>query len=176
MQARVNCVDPQKTSLQRWTHHLLVSPGGQGVRIDSCICAGYRFPSRYDSAAALLITYGNSWDKTVMLMRRCLREYKISGVKTTINFHREVMKHPDFVSGEYDTNFVRLKKDELMAYTDQEPDGPAARLVGRITPRATTLTFRWAIIAPRGQASGAFPVCEGPDTADSSFESGSPAP
>lgn len=56
------------------------------------------FPSRYDSAASLLITYGNSWDKTVMLMRRALREYKISGVKTTINFHREVMKHPDFVA------------------------------------------------------------------------------
>jgi pyruvate carboxylase len=69
-------------------------------------------------------------------MRRALREYMISGVKTTINFHRQVIKHPDFVSGDYDTNFVRLKKHELMAYSDQEPERlRLPRLVAEISAK-----------------------------------------
>ncbi|SNR81745.1 pyruvate carboxylase [Humidesulfovibrio mexicanus] len=173
MQVRVNCEDPQDNfSPNAGLITSYVSPGGQGVRIDSCICAGYRFPSRYDSAAALLITYGNSWDKTVMLMRRCLREYKISGVKTTINFHREVMKHPDFVSGEYDTNFVRLKKDELMAYTDQEPEPVRlARLVAEVSAKGYNPYV--SLGEYRGRADkrlGRFQLVKAPDTADSSFE------
>jgi pyruvate carboxylase len=173
MQVRVNCEDPQDNfSPNAGLITNYVSPGGQGVRIDSCICAGYRFPSRYDSAAALLITYGNSWDKTVMLMRRALREYKISGVKTTINFHREVMKHPDFVSGEYDTNFVRLHKDELMAYTDQEPEPVRlARLVAEISARGYNPYV--SLGEYRGKTDkrlGRFHLVKAPDSADATFE------
>ncbi|MBI5520808.1 MAG: pyruvate carboxylase [Desulfovibrio sp.] len=173
MQVRVNCEDPQDNfSPNAGLITSYVSPGGQGVRIDSCICAGYRFPSRYDSAAALLITYGNSWDKTVMLMRRALREYKISGVKTTINFHREVMKHPDFVAGEYDTNFVRLHKDGLMSYTDQEPEPVRlARLVAEISARGYNPYV--SLGEYRGRADkrlGRFQLVKAPDTADATFE------
>ena len=81
MQCRINCEDPQKNfepNSGRISRY--VSPGGQGVRIDSCIGDGYRFPSNYDSAASLLITYGNTWDKVVALMKRSLREYMIGGV------------------------------------------------------------------------------------------------
>ncbi len=137
MQVRVNCEDPQNDfspNAGRITRY--VSPGGQGVRIDSCVCAGYNFPSQYDSAASLLITYGRTWNKVVQLMRRALREYMIGGVKTTITFHRQVIKHPDFFSGEYDTNFVRQKKTELMAYTEKEPGAlRLARLVAEISAR-----------------------------------------
>lgn len=137
MQCRINCEDPQKDfapNAGRISRY--ISPGGQGVRLDSCIGAGYRFPSQYDSAAALLITYGSSWEKVVMLMRRALREYIISGVKTTISFHRQVIKHPKFSSGDYDTNFIRDHKLALMAYTDKEPDSVRlTRLVAEIAAR-----------------------------------------
>jgi len=137
MQVRVNCEDPQKDfspNAGRITRY--VSPGGQGVRIDSCICAGYNFPAQYDSAASLLITYGRTWIKVVQLMRRALREYMIGGLKTTITFHRQVIKHPDFISGDYDTNFVQQKKAELMAYRDKEPDSlRLSRLVCEIAAK-----------------------------------------
>jgi len=135
MQVRINCEDPQENfapNAGRITRYL--SPGGQGVRVDSCICDGYVFPSQYDSAMALLITYGSSWEKVVMLMRRALREYIVGGVKTTIPFHRMVTKHPAFMDAEYDTNFVDKRRDELISYQDKEPDGlRLSRLIAEIS-------------------------------------------
>ncbi|XPV77851.1 MAG: pyruvate carboxylase [Desulfovibrio sp.] len=123
MQARINCEDPQNDfapNAGEITRY--VSPGGQGIRIDSCIGEGYRFPSRYDSAASLLISYGQSWNKIVRLMNRALREYMISGVKTTIPFHIQVINDQEFIDADYDTNFVRINKEKLMDYVDKEPD------------------------------------------------------
>lgn len=47
-------------------------------------------------------------------MRRALREYAITGVLTTINFHQPILEHPDSIKGEVYTNFVELMmaKDE----------------------------------------------------------------
>src|SRR6056297_2027451 len=107
MQVRINCEDPQNGfSPNAGMITRYVSPGGQGVRLDSCVTEGYEFPSQYDSAASLLIAYGSSWDKTVKLMQRALREYMIGGVKTTIPFHRQVIKHPKFAAGDFDTRFI----------------------------------------------------------------------
>lgn len=173
MQVRVNCEDPQDDfSPNAGTITRYVSPGGQGVRLDSCVCAGYRFPSRYDSAAALLITYGSTWDKTVMLMRRALREYMVSGVKTTINFHRQVIKHPDFVSGDYDTNFVRLKKAELMSYSDQEPERlRLTRLVAEISAKGYNPYVSLGEYRGRcDKRMGRFQLVKAPETADAAFE------
>ena len=122
MQVRVNCEDPQKNfSPNAGLVTRYQSPGGQGVRVDSCITAGYTFPSQYDSAASLLIVYGKSWDKILGTMERALREYIIGGIKTTIPFHRKIIGNKKFREGEYDTNFVG-NTPELMVYRDQEPE------------------------------------------------------
>ncbi len=135
MQCRINCEDPQKNfepNSGRITRY--VSPGGQGIRIDSCIGDGYRFPSNYDSAASLLISYGNSWNKVVALMKRSLREYMIGGLKTTLPFHRKIIDQQRFVDADYDTNFVRQNYTELMDYSDREPDSlRMMRLVAEIS-------------------------------------------
>ncbi|NOY69505.1 MAG: pyruvate carboxylase [Deltaproteobacteria bacterium] len=136
MQTRINCEDPQRSFepnsglITRY-----ISPGGQGVRLDSCVTGGYEFPSQYDSAASLLITYGNDWIKTVRLMERALREYMISGVKTTIPFHRRIVKHEKFISGDYDTRFIETHP-ELLLYTDIEPESlQVSRLVAEISAK-----------------------------------------
>jgi len=173
MQVRINCEDPQADfSPNAGVITGYVSPGGQGVRIDSCICAGYRFPSRYDSAAALLITYGSTWEKTVMLMRRALREYQITGVKTTINFHRQVIKHPAFLTGDYDTNFVRIKRDELMAYSDQEPERlRLSRLVAEISAKGYNPYVSLGEYRNRtDKRLGRFQMVKAPETMDAAFE------
>lgn len=122
MQVRVNCEDPQKNfSPNAGLVTRYQSPGGQGVRVDSCITAGYTFPSQYDSAASLLIVYGKSWDKILGTMERALREYIIGGIKTTIPFHRRIIANSRFRQGDYDTNFVG-NTPELMVYRDQEPE------------------------------------------------------
>lgn len=122
MQVRINCEDPQQNfspNSGRITRYL--SPGGQGVRVDSCVSGGYEFPSQYDSAASLLITYGKSWEKILAIMERALREYTISGIKTTIPFHRQVIANPTFRSGDYNTNFIGMTA-ELLHYWDKEPE------------------------------------------------------
>ncbi len=136
MQVRINCEDPQQDFapnaglITRYQ-----SPGGQGVRVDSCISAGYHFPSQYDSAAALLIVYGNSWNKIVGTMERALNEYIVGGLKTTVPFHRKVMANAQFRSGDYDTNFVG-QTPELMVYRDREPEAlRLSKLVAEISAR-----------------------------------------
>lgn len=134
MQVRINCEDPQDGfSPNSGLVTRYVSPGGPGVRLDSNMCAGYEFPPNYDSAGSLLITYGRDWSKVLGIMERCLSEYVIGGLKTTIPFYRQVMKHPRFRSGNFDTNFI-AKAPELMCYTDLAPESERlARLVAEIS-------------------------------------------
>jgi pyruvate carboxylase len=136
MQVRINCEDPQKNfspNVGVITRYL--SPGGQGVRVDSCISGGYEFPSQYDSAASLLIAYGKSWPKVLGVMDRALSEYIIGGIKTTIPFHSKIIHHPDFIRGAFDTNFV-AKTPELMCYLCEEPEAlRLSRLVAEISAK-----------------------------------------
>ncbi|MFI3272196.1 MAG: pyruvate carboxylase [Pseudomonadota bacterium] len=136
MQCRINCEDPQaQFSPNSGLVVRYLSPGGPGVRLDSNICAGYDFPPNYDSAASLLITYGNDWTKTLGIMERCLSEYMIGGLKTTIPFFKQVVRHPLFRQGKFDTNFI-AHAPELMCYTDLAPESERlARLVAEISAR-----------------------------------------
>lgn len=136
MQVRINCEDPQNgfaPNAGKITRY--ISPGSQGIRIDSCVSAGYEFPSDYDSAAALLITYGASFEKVLGIMDRALGEYIFRGVKTTISFHRQVIGHERFRRGEYDTRFL-AETPELVHYRDAIPRYLRnARLVAEISAR-----------------------------------------
>ncbi len=136
VQVRINCEDPR--------HHFApnagpisryISPGGPGVRLDSCIAGGYEFPSNYDSAASLLIAYGESWEKTLAVMDRALKEYIIGGLKTTIPFHLKIIADPVFRSGDYDTRFVETHPG-LMLYRDSEPEAlRLSRLIAEISAK-----------------------------------------
>jgi pyruvate carboxylase len=134
IQVRINCEDPRNDfapNAGRIIRYL--SPGGPGVRIDSCVTAGYEFPPNYDSAASLLIAYGQSREKSLAIMERALQEYIIGGLKTTIPFHQTIIAHPRFRAGDYDTNFVR-STPELIHYLDREPEAlRLSRLIAGIS-------------------------------------------
>ena len=136
MQVRINLENPQDNfTPNSGLVSRYVSPGGPGVRLDSNICAGYEFPANYDSAGALLITYATDWEKTVAIMERALGEYIIGGLKTTIPFFRQVLKHPLFRGGNVNTNFIAAHP-ELMQYLDLAPESERlARLVAEISAR-----------------------------------------
>ncbi|MEG2139206.1 MAG: pyruvate carboxylase [Bilophila sp.] len=136
MQVRINCEDPQNGfAPNSGLVTRYVSPGGPGVRIDSNISAGYEFPPNYDSAGALLITYGRDWQKVLGIMGRALTEYSVGGLKTTIPFFRQVIKHPLFRAGKFDTGFIP-SAPELMVYTDLAPESERiARLLAEISAK-----------------------------------------
>ena len=81
-------------------------PGGHGVRMDTHVYGGYIIPPHYDSMIAKLITTAQTREEAINKMRRALDEFVIEGIKTTIPFHRKLMDHPDYISGDYTTKFM----------------------------------------------------------------------
>ncbi len=82
------------------------APGGHGVRVDTHVYTGYMIPPNYDSMISKLIVTAQTREEAINKMKRALDEYVIEGVKTTIPFHRQLMDHPDYISGNYTTKFM----------------------------------------------------------------------
>ncbi len=81
-------------------------PGGYGVRIDSHAHAGYIVPTIYDSMIGKLIIHDETRDKAIAKMHRALSEFKVTGIKTTIAFHKKMMENEDFISNNFDTKYL----------------------------------------------------------------------
>jgi acetyl-CoA carboxylase biotin carboxylase subunit len=107
IECRINAEDPYngfRPSPGRIT--TLHMPGGHGVRLDTHVYSGYVIPPNYDSMIAKLITTARSREEAINKMKRALDEFVIEGVQTTIPFHRQLMDHPDYISGNYTTKFM----------------------------------------------------------------------
>jgi len=107
IECRINAEDPfnnfRPAPGKITTFH---APGGHGIRIDTHVYAGYAIPPNYDSMIAKLIVTAQTREEAISKMRRALDEFVIEGVKTTIPFHRQLMEHPDYLSGNYTTKFM----------------------------------------------------------------------
>ena len=84
----------------------LHKPGGHGVRVDTHIYAGYTVPPYYDSMIAKLIVSARTREEAIVKMRRCLDEFVIEGVQTTIPLHQQIMRNKDFIEGNFTTAFM----------------------------------------------------------------------
>ena len=81
-------------------------PEKEGVRIDSHCYPGYFVPPYYDSLLAKLITWGRDRDQAIRSMQEALMDFVISGVDTTIPFHRFIMKNADYLTGQVNTGWI----------------------------------------------------------------------
>jgi len=106
IECRINAEDPEKFVPSPGRINFLYLPGGPGVRVDTAAYCGWQVPPQYDSLIAKLIVHGRDREEAVSRMLRALDEFKIEGIKTTVDFHRKVLRHPDFVAGMFDTGFV----------------------------------------------------------------------
>lgn len=107
IECRINAEDPDKkfsSSPGKITDFHI--PGGLGVRVDTHCYAGYVIPPYYDSMIAKLIVTADNREEAIARMYRSLDEFVIEGVKTTIPFHKKMMRHEDFIKGDYDTGFL----------------------------------------------------------------------
>ena len=108
LEVRVYAEDPMNNfapdigTLQRYT-----LPDSVGVRVDNGFEEGMEIPIYYDSMLSKLITYGKDREEAISRMRRAIQDYTIVGVKTTLPFARFVMDNPHFISGDFDTHFVK---------------------------------------------------------------------
>lgn len=85
---------------------MYLPPSGFGVRIDSAVYPGYTISPHYDSMVAKVITHGATREEAIARMKRALDQFLIDGVHTTIPFHRQVMDHEAFVTGDFNTKFL----------------------------------------------------------------------
>lgn len=79
---------------------------GNGMREDTGIEQGNEISIYYDSMISKLISYGPDRKTAVDKMKRVLRDYKISGVKTNINFLLQLLNCDEYINGDYNTQFV----------------------------------------------------------------------
>ena len=81
-------------------------PGGLGVRVDSGAYQGYRIPPYYDSLIGKLVVHGKSRNECLMRLKRCLSEFVIGGIETTIPLFTELVGQPDIANGLYDIHWL----------------------------------------------------------------------
>ncbi len=107
IECRINAEDPDNNFMPcPGKIENLHVPGGRGIRIDSHVYSGYQIPPYYDSMIAKLIVHGKNRSEAIKIMQRALDEFVISPIKTTIPFHKKVFTNPQFLKGNYYTNFV----------------------------------------------------------------------
>lgn len=106
IECRINAEDPEKFIPSPGKVEFFYPPGGPGVRVDTAAFAGWSVPMQYDSLIAKLIVHGKDRAEAIMRMKRSLEEFKVEGIKTTIDFHKRVLENEDFISGEFDTGLV----------------------------------------------------------------------
>jgi len=118
---RINAEDPKNDFLPSFgkiTRYY--SPGGPGVRMDAAIYTGYVIPPYFDSMCAKLTVWALDWERVVERGRRALDDMEVYGVKTTVPYYQEILKHPDFRNADFNTGFVEAHP-ELTNYAVQLP-------------------------------------------------------
>jgi acetyl-CoA carboxylase biotin carboxylase subunit len=81
-------------------------PGGQGIRVDTAIYSGYRIPSYYDSMLVKLIVHGETREAALAKLQSALGEVIIEGIDTNVDYQFEILKDPDYRSGNFDIEFL----------------------------------------------------------------------
>lgn len=82
-------------------------PSGRYIRVDDAFKEGMEIPIYYDPMIAKLVVWGKTREEAIERCIAAIDNYQISGVKTTLDFGKFVLKHPAFRSGNFDTNFVQ---------------------------------------------------------------------
>lgn len=111
IECRINAEDPYNNFAPSpgTIDYLFLPSGGNGLRVDSAVYAGYTIPTFYDSMIAKVITKGRTRNEAIEKMKRALNEFVIEGIKTNIDFQMELLENEDYIKGEFDTSFIANK-------------------------------------------------------------------
>jgi acetyl-CoA carboxylase biotin carboxylase subunit len=98
---------PSPGTITRWRE-----PAGPGVRVDAGYKAGNVVTPHYDPLLAKLITHGADRADALARMRAAVAEFEVTGPKTNLAFHAELLDSEEFASGDYDTSVVSRVRGE----------------------------------------------------------------
>ena len=107
MECRIYAEDPYDNfvpsvgTLVKW-----LPPSGPGLRLDSGVAQGQQISTHYDPMLAKLIAWGPDRSSSLQRMDLALSQFPVLGLVTNISFLRDVIRHPRFLEGDYDTGFL----------------------------------------------------------------------
>ena len=119
IQLRINAETMQLDGSPRATSGtltLLEFPGGPGIRIDKSTYTGYQINPRYDSLLAKIIIHGPNltYPELVRLAERILKQSRIIGVNTNIEFLTNLLSHPSVIKNHIHTRFIDQHLEQLV--------------------------------------------------------------
>ena len=106
LELRIYAEDPVRFLPSPGTITQWKEPSGPGVRVDAGYTAGNVVTPHYDPLLAKLITYGGDRAEALARMRAAVAEFVVTGLKTNLAFHAELLESEEFASGMYDTGIV----------------------------------------------------------------------
>ena len=80
---------------------------GVGIRVDTHAYQDGVIPPYYDSLVAKLIAHGRDRTEAIQRMKRALDLFVVEGIHTSIPLHKRILNEPDFISGRFNTNFIK---------------------------------------------------------------------
>ncbi|PKP99642.1 MAG: acetyl-CoA carboxylase biotin carboxylase subunit [Alphaproteobacteria bacterium HGW-Alphaproteobacteria-13] len=107
IECRINAEDaargfvPVPGTISRWQ-----PPEGEGIRLDSHMDSGAVIPPFYDSMVGKLIVHGRDRAEAVTRLTGALDAFIVEGVPTTIDLHRRIVRHPDFIANRFHTRWL----------------------------------------------------------------------
>ncbi|MBT8218277.1 MAG: acetyl-CoA carboxylase biotin carboxylase subunit [Bacteroidia bacterium] len=108
LELRIYAEDPLNDFLPSvGTLDTYVTPSGEGIRLDDSYEEGMTIPIYYDPMIAKLVTYGSNREEAIQRMREAIDAYHIKGAQTTLPFGKFVCDHEAFISGNFDTHFIK---------------------------------------------------------------------
>lgn len=108
LEVRINAENPSKNFMP--CPGLITGlhlPGGNGVRVDTAIYAGYRVPQNYDSMLAKIIVHSKTRKESIDKMKSAIAELVVEGIDTNRDFLYQILENKNFVENNYDTSFIK---------------------------------------------------------------------
>ncbi|WP_295535320.1 pyruvate carboxylase [uncultured Thioclava sp.] len=150
LQCRVTTEDPQNNFIPDYGRLTAYrSATGMGIRLDGGTAyAGGVITRYYDSLLVKVTAWAQTPDQTIRRMDRALREFRIRGVSTNIDFVINLLKHPTFLDMSYSTKFIdttpalfdfKLRRDrgtKILTYIADVIVNGHPETVGRAKPHA----------------------------------------
>ena len=106
IECRINAEDPKTFAPWPGLITEYFPPGGTGVRVDSGVYGGWRVPAEYDSLLAKVIVHAPTRAEAITRMRRALDEFIVSGIRTNLAMHKQLLDDPEVIAGEMTTRTV----------------------------------------------------------------------
>jgi acetyl-CoA carboxylase biotin carboxylase subunit/propionyl-CoA carboxylase alpha chain len=145
LEVRLNAEDPRTFNPSFGKVTRLQVPMGPGVRVSSGAYEGADIPPYYDSLFMLLMTAGADREDAIRVMDRSISaNLRVEGVKTLAPLLLSIIRHPQFIAGEFSTRFIEEHMDELISmFTEKNSEDEVLKIARYVAEISALGPQKW---------------------------------